>query len=207
MRKRGFTLVEVIVSFGLLILATGMMVMLFIPSMSLFRRQTGKSDSYRGCLMLMEKFNIGVMNSQMESVTVHPTGDAIAWQLVEDSPPFSGTSGDALMSENFAILYYKEDEKKVYYKIYESGSSTSDQPRALGNGELEAAIDANASRTRVIGRNIVEFDITDKDGDLDILEPPLSLSIVSEIDTRGQETNDEETFGMEISVTPRSMRW
>lgn len=207
-QRQGFTLVETIISFGLLLLATAMMVALFIPSMSLFRRQTGKSDSYRGCLMLMEKFRIGLMNAQMETVTVHNSGDAVSWQLFEEDPPFSGTSGDALMSKNFAILYYKEEEKKVYYKVFEfGGAAGSDQPSVLSQSDIESAIASTSTRTQVIGRNIVEFDISDKDGDLGILEPPLSLNIVSEIDTRGQETNDVETFGLETSVTPRSMRW
>ena len=206
--RRGFTLFETLVSFGLLLLATGMMVALFVPSMSLFRRQTGKSDTYRGCLMLMEKFRIGLMNSQLETVTVHPNGRAVSWQLVEDNPPFSGTSGDALMSQNFAILYYVEDENRVYYKVYPyAGAGGADQPSILSIADLDTAIVADSNRNNVIGRNIVEFEITDKDGDVGLLEPPLTLSIVSEVDTKGQETNDEETFSLTTSVTPRSMRW
>ena len=87
LRGRGITLIEVLVSLSLVSIVTLMLLALFVPSMSLFRRQTGKSDSYRGCLMLLEKFRVGLMNSQMETVTISPTGHAISWQMIEDDPP------------------------------------------------------------------------------------------------------------------------
>ena len=102
----GFTLLEVLVSFSVLLLATGMMVALFIPSMSLFRRQTGKSDSYRNCLMMMEKFQMNILNSQTETVTISTDGQAISWQeVVDSSQPFSGTTGDAQMSPDFGVIF------------------------------------------------------------------------------------------------------
>jgi len=206
--QEGFTLLEVTVSFGLIIVATAMIAALFVPSMSLFRRQTGKSDSYRGCIMLMEKFRIGLMNAQMETVTIAADKQAMSWQLVEDTTPFSASTGDPVMSKNFAILYYVPEEKKVYYKVHEfTGAAGPSQPSILGLADLAQAIVDPSSRTRVIGRNIVEFEISDKNGGVAILEPPLSLRITSEIDTRGQETNDVEKFSLETSVTPRSMRW
>ena len=206
--RGGVTLLELIVSFTLIIVATAMMVGLFVPSMSLFRRQTGKSDAYRGCLMLMEKFRIGLLNSQLETVTVDPAGHGISWQLVQDNPPFSASTGDAMMSPDFGVLYYQESDKKVYYKVYRfPGAAGLNQPSILGLADLNAARTSHSSRTLVLARDIVEFNITDKDGDVSILEPPLQLSIKCEINTKGQETNDVEVFSLQSSVTPRSMRW
>ena len=208
LRGRGITLIEVLVSLSLVSIVTLMILALFVPSMSLFRRQTGKSDSYRGCLMLLEKFRVGLMNSQMETVTISPTGHAISWQMIEDDPPFSASTGDALMSPEFAILYYKEDEKRVYYKLYNSGTSgPPDQPSFLSLSDLNTAIGSPSNKTYVIGRNITEFRITDKDGDVTLLEPPLTLTIKSEIDTEHIGNNDSESFRVQASVTPRSMRW
>ena len=208
LRRHGMTLIEVLVSFSLVSIVTLMIIALFVPSMSLFRRQTGKSDSYRGCLMLLEKFRVGLMNSQVETVTISPTGHAISWQMIEDDPPFSASTGDALMSPEFAILYYKEDEKKVYYKLYNNGGSgPPDQPSILSLSDLDTAINSPSQKTYVIGRNITEFQITDKDGDVAILEPPISLTITSEIDTEHIGNNDSESFRVQASVTPRSMRW
>ena len=69
------------------------------------------------------------------------------------------------------------------------------------------SIDSPSQKTYVIGRNITEFQITDKDGDVAILEPPISLTITSEIDTEHIGNNDSESFRVQASVTPRSMRW
>lgn len=206
--SRGVTLLEILVSFTLIIVATAMMVGLFVPSMSLFRRQTGKSDAYRGCVMLMEKFRIGLLNSQLETVTVDPAGQGISWQLVQDDPPFSASTGDAMMSPDFGVLYYQESETRVYYKVYRfPGAAGLDQPSILGIADLNAARSSNSSQTRVLARDIVEFKITDKDGNVALLDPPLQLSITCEINTKGRETNDVERFSLQSSVTPRSMRW
>jgi hypothetical protein len=207
-KNAGITVLELVVSFGLIGLATMMIVALFVPSMSLFRRQSGKSDSYRSCIMLVEKFRTGLMNSQIETVTIGNDKKAISWQLVDEAVPFSAATGDALMTKNFAILYYVEDEKRVYYKIYEHPDPLpSDRPSILSQTQLDTARAASSSKTYVIGRDMVEFEITDRDGDVAILEPPLSLSITCEVDTKGKETNDTESFSLQSSVTPRSMRW
>jgi hypothetical protein len=199
---------EVLVSFGLLLLATGMMVALFVPSMSLFRRQTGKSDSYRGCLMMMEKFRVGLLNAQMETLTIAADGKAVSWQLVQEDPPFSGTSGDPLMSPDFGVIFYQAAEQKVYYKTYHDGSSAGpDRPAVLDLPELGLACNSNSPETRVLAQNIVEFQIEDKNGNVTLLEPPIRLTIKCEIDTKGTETNDVEAYQLTTSVSPRSMRW
>lgn len=203
----GFTLTEVLVSFSILLLAMGMMVALFIPSMSLFRRQTGKSDSYRNCLMLMEKFQLSIMNSQMETVTIATDGHAVSWQEIDQVQPFSGTTGDARMSDDFGVIFYDSVSKKVFYTRAEGVGAGPDDPAILSLGDLDSACNITSKASRVLAQNIVEFHITDKDGNVDILEAPLKLSIACEIDTRGQETKDTESFQLTTSVTPRSRRW
>lgn len=203
----GMTLVETIVSMSLLTLVTAMIIALFIPSMSLFRRQSGKSDAYRGCLMLLEKFRIGLMNAQLETVTVAPDGKAISWQLVQDGVPFSGTTGDPLMASEFALLFHRPQEERVYYKAHAASTPGPQQPAILSFGDLQAACTPTGSKTNVIGRNITEFSIRDKDGGVAIIEPPLSLTITCVVETKGRETNDEEKLTLTTSVTPRSMRW
>lgn len=206
--RRGMTLIEVLVSFSLLAIVTAMILALFVPSMSLFRRQTGKSDSYRGCLMLIDKFRVGLMNSQLETVTIATSNHAISWQLIEEDPPFSAATGDALMSPRFGVLYYKPQEQKVYYKVHEhSGAASPNDPSILSLEDLNTAIDTDSNRTYVIGRNITEFSVADKDGDVAILEPPISLAIKCEVDTKRIGNNDVESFALQSSVTPRSMRW
>jgi len=158
--------------------------------------------------MLMEKFRIGLMNTQLETVTVAPTGHTISWQKFEEAQPFSGATGDALMSPDFLILHYQEDEERVYLKEYRSSTAApSDEPSALTQAELTSAVGANSERSWVLARNIVEFAISDKDDTFDILEPPLSLAITCQYDTKGTATNDFERFSLETNVTPRSARW
>lgn len=205
--KKGFTLMEVLVSFTILLLAMGMMIALFIPSMSLFRRQTGKSDSYRNCLMLMEKFQISVMNSQLESMTVALNGQAISWQEFDETQPFSGTTGDARLSPDFGVIFWDPGTERVYYTRDEGVSTDPNIPAVLSLTDLAGACNVSSKASRALAQNVVEFQITDKDGDVQIIEPPLRMSMTCEIDTRGQETNDTETFQLTTSVTPRSRRW
>ena len=206
-KNRAFTLSEVLVSFTVLLIATAMMVALFVPSMSLFRRQTGKSDTYRNCLMMMEKFQLSVMNSQIETMTVALDGQALGWQEVEETQPFSGTTGDARMSPDFGIIFYDAGTKNVYYTRAEGAGGAPDEPAVLSYGALDSACSTGSRFSRVMARDIVEFTISDRDGNLDILEPPLKLTIVCEVDTRGTETNDVESFRLVCSAAPRSRRW
>lgn len=204
----GFTLLEVTVSFALLLLATAMMMALFVPSMSLFRRQTGKSDVYRGCLMLMEKFQVGTLNSQLETMTISSNNQAMCWQLTNETIPFSSATGEPLLTPDFAIIYYEPNDKRVYYKEYRaSGLPSGNQPGFLSRPELDLACSSNSSATRVLAREVVEFELSDKDGDTSIIEPPLTLRVTCEVNTKGTETNDVETFTLESKATPRSRRW
>jgi type II secretory pathway pseudopilin PulG len=205
---KGFTLMEVLVSFTVLLLATGMMVALFIPSMSLFRRQTGKSDSYRNCLMMMEKFQMSILNSQTETVTISLDGQAISWQeFVDTSQPFSGTTGDAQMSPDFGVFFYDPQTLNVYYTKKEGAGLGPNDPAILSLSDLAGARNISSKASRVQARNITQFYLSDKDGDVLILEPPITLSMTCEIDTKGQETNDTESFQLTASVTSRSRRW
>lgn len=211
MKKRassGFTLLEVLVSFSVLLLATGMMVALFIPSMSLFRRQTGKSDSYRNCLMLMEKFQMSILNSQTETITISTDGQAISWQeVVDSSQPFSGTTGDAQMSPDFGVIFYDPSTEKVYYTKKEGAGSGASDPAILSLSELAGARNISSRASRVLAHDIVQFVLSDKDGDVLILEPPITLSVTCDVDTRGTATKEVESFQLTTSVTPRSRRW
>ncbi len=198
---------EMMVALSLILIATALLASLFVPSMSLFRRQSGKSDVYRGCLMVMDRFRTGLMNSQFETITIDPTGSAVSWQLTRDDVPFSGVTGDPLLTPDFGLLYYKAGEQKVYYKVHTASVTVLDRPTYLSLSDLLLARDTHSPRTQVIGRNVVEFKITDKDGDIALLEPPLRLTVTCEVDTKGRETNDVERFVLAASVTPRSMRW
>lgn len=198
---------EMMIAMGLILIATALLASLFIPSMSLFRRQSGKSDVYRGCLMVMERFRTGLMNSQFETITIDPFGTGVSWQLASEDVPFSGVTGDPLLTPDFGLLYYKAEEQKIYYKVHASSVTVLDRPSYLSLTDLQLARDTHSSRTQVIGRNVTEFKITDKDGDLALLEPPLRLSVTCEVNTKGRETNDVERFTLVTSVTPRSMRW
>lgn len=192
---------------GMTLLATTLLVSLFIPSMSLFRRQSGKSDVYRGCLMVIDRFRTGLMNSQLETVTVETNGEGISWQLSQDDPPFSGVTGDPVLTPDFGMLFYSATENKVYYKVYPLAGTDPDIPAILSLADFQTARTTHSARTQVVGHHVVDFKITDKDGDIALLEPPLRLSVTCEVDTKGRETNDVERFSLSTSVTPRSMRW
>lgn len=201
------TLIETVVAMSLLLIVTTLMVSLFIPSMSLFRRQSGKSDVYRGCLLVLDRFRVGLLNSQLETVTVDPSGTAIGWQLVKEGVPFSGVTGDPVMTNDFSLLYHAAGEQKVYSKVYRATLANPGKPAYLALPEFQLALSSSSNRTQVIGRNVVDFKISDKSGDLGLIEPPLSLKVTCEVDTKGRETNDVERFTLSTSVTPRSMRW
>ncbi|MFA7483763.1 MAG: hypothetical protein WC314_24910 [Vulcanimicrobiota bacterium] len=206
--RSGFTLSEVVVSFTVLLIATTMMIALFIPSMSLFRRQSGKSDSYRDCLLLMEKFQMSILNSQIETVTVATDAQAISWQEVKDGvQPFSGTTGDPQMSPDFGVIFYDSSQQRVYYTRAEGAGAGPNEPAILSQSALNSSRNISSKASKVLARNIVQFVITDKDGDTAIIEAPLKLSITCEIDTSGTETNDTESYQLVSSVTPRSRRW
>lgn len=205
--NKGFTLIEVLVSFTILLLAMGMIVVLFVSSMSLFRRQSGKSDSYRNCMMLVEKFQLSILNSQMETLTVALDGGAVSWQEFEEAQPFSGTTGDARMSPDFGVIYWDDTTQKVYYTRAEGEGGAPDEPAILDLATLDLARNVSSKASRVLASKIVQFNVTDKDGNVEIIEPPLRMSMTCEVDTNGQETNDVEVFQLSTSVTPRSRRW
>lgn len=206
---RGFTLPEILVAATLMVILVALMVALLVPSFSLFRRQSGKSDTYRSCHLLVEKFTQGLMNTQLETVTILTDGQAISWQQGQATPPFSAASGQTLMVNRFHALHWASEQSRVIMENEEVTSleSSSVLPARMEPTQLASLRTALSPTERVVAHHVTSFRITDNDDNLELLHPPLKLSVTCTVSTRGTATNDEEEFSMEASATPRSRRW
>ncbi len=201
--SQGVTLTEVLIAFGLFLLVSAMMIALLLPAFSLFRRQGGQSDAYRTCLQSVERFRLVMLYSLLESISIAPDHEAIAWQESQGEPPFSGTTGDPLMSDVFTVLHYR-DQQILMTRTEPSGAGPSTIPSRLG---LDALPALRARQTRTLARDITAFQVHDDDPSSPLITPPLRMSLTCTIDTKGRETNDVESFQMNVTVTPRSQRW
>lgn len=207
-RTRGFTLPEILIASGLLLLMLVMMVGLLVSSFALFRRQSGKSETYRGCRLLVDSFKKGLMNSQLETVTISSDGHAISWQRGEPDPPFSATSGEAIMSQDFSVLHWLSAEGRVVHERFQSSAPASSViPFRLDPSTLSNVRTQSSASERTVVRDVTELSITDDDGDPLLLHPPLLLTVTCQVGTKGTATHDYEDFSMAASVTPRSRRW
>lgn len=202
-RQSGVSLVEVMIAGGLLLLVTAMMIALLLPSFSLFRKQGGQSDAYRACLQTIEKFRLEMLNTQLECLTITPDLQAIAWQETLADPPFSVTSGEPLMNDIFTVLHYR-DRRVLITRSEPSGTGTSTIPSRLS---LDKVMELRARQTRVLARDITAFEVRDNDPDSPLTTPPIRMSLTCTINTKGRASNDEESFKMNVTVTPRSQRW
>lgn len=201
--QKGITLIEVMITSGLFLLVTVMMIALLLPSFSLFRKQSGQSDAYRACLQTVERFRLEMLNTQLESLTLTPDRQAIAWQEVQTDPPFSGTSGEPISSDVFTVLHYR-DERVLLTRTDPSGAGPSTIPSRLGLEEIEVL---RTRQSRVLARDITAFEVSDNDPDSPLISPPIRMALSCTIDTKGRASNDEESFRMSVTVTPRSQRW
>lgn len=207
-RSSGVTIVEMLVGMGLLVLVTAMMISLLLPSFALFRRQSGQSDAYRSCLLLVDRFRQELLNTQLETITIAPDFGAISWQKSQAEPPFSGTNGEPMMEDKFQVLFYESSGGHVFLvEVPGSGSGVSTIPSRLTPEALESLRSPSAGEPRTLARDITAFQVTDGDSTLPLISPPFRLTITCTIDTKGRETNDQESFSMTASVTPRSQRW
>lgn len=202
-RRSGFTLVEVLVSLGLLLLVMAMMISLLLPAFSLFRRQGGHSDAYRACLQAVERIRLELLNTQLETLTIAPDQQAISWQEPSTMPLFSATSGEPLMSDTFTVLHYQE--RRIFLTSTASqGRAPSTQTFRLAPQELESA---RIPTGRVLARDITEFSLSDNDPDSVLVAPPLRFTLTCTVPTKGRQSQDEESFQMHATFTPRSQRW
>jgi hypothetical protein len=197
------TLVEVLVTFGLLLLVLGMLVALLLPGFALFRKQGGQSDAYRTCLQTVERFRVEMLNTQIECLTLAPDHQAIGWQKTQLDPPFSGTSGEALMSDVFEVIHYR-DNRVLLTQSEPTGIAATTIPSRLSFEQMDVL---RATETRTLARDITAFSIRDQDPDSPLVSPPIRLSLTCTVSTKGRATNDVESFSMDASVTPRSQRW
>lgn len=197
-------MLEVMITGGLFLLITAMMISLLLPSFALFRKQGGQSDAYRACLQTVERFRKEMLNTQLECVTLTTDGRAIAWQESQADPPFSGTTGEPMMSDVFSALYYR-DQRVVLTRSEPTGAGPSTLPKQLSLAEVAALQALPPGRT--LAHNITAFMVADNDADPDLVTPPLRLSLTCTVDTKGKASNDEESFSMNVSITPRGQRW
>jgi hypothetical protein len=198
-------MIELLVASTILLVGVALMLSLLWPSVSLFRKQSGMSDSYRTCLLMVNRFRQSMLNSQLETVTIATDKQAISWQKMQDDPPFAGTTGAPIMEDTFFVLFLHD--KKIFLKeVPGSGGAASTTPSRLPLAALAEHRESLAD-TRTLARDVTAFQVTDGDDNLPLLDAPLRLSITCTVSTYGRASHDSEDFSMSCSVTPRSQRW
>lgn len=208
MRRRGFTLPEVLTVALLMGIVLFLLGALFYPTAKLFRTQDAASETQQGVLLFVQRVEEGLLNTQLETVTVGLNVPCISWQQPNPENPYSAADGTPIMAPRFTILTYDAPTGRVLTREYDVAASTDPKkPQRLAVDVLETQAGVRDGKERVLCRNVSGLEITDQDGDPVLLDPPLRLTVECAIDTSMQGAITEERFTMTTRVSPRSSRW
>lgn len=227
-RRGGFTLAEILVVAFLGAIVLFLLGQLLVPSAILFRMQTAKADVHQGALVFTYWVDRHLSNSALETVTIVPwpkpvdplvaSSPAISFREISESDPYDGVTGVAKMLPEFRILWFDEPNHRVVIKRWPPDPPTLTfdftTPGAipcLSPEDLAQICNGENGSERVLVKNVESLVITDDDGDLTQLTPPLRLTITCAETGRDQRAvQDEkatERFTMTARVTPRNVRW
>lgn len=211
MRRKAFTIMELMVAMGLLGVVSFLLLQLFLPSMWMFNRQQSNSESFQNSMFLTQRLQIELAHSCWETVTLVQNQPAVGvgWALsFRPVLRYSASSGNPIVEESFLVYFHNPEQKKVYFFPWVPVVPAGEEfPSKLTQTALLAAClnSQNVRDRRMLTRYVEEFAFADRDGALTILDPPLQFHLVVKVpdaDGRGFETTTTD-----IPLQCRNSRW
>jgi hypothetical protein len=211
--RRGFTLSEILVVAFLSVVVLGLMIQLLVPSIMLFRVESAATEAQQAAFIVVGRVSKALMNTQLNTVTLlyDVTADnpvAVSYQEVAPADPIS-TEGRPKFLPRFSLYYWNRPTGRIVYEETPDspmpGHDWSDPqvPQRLSLTELRAYCTVPNGEERVVARNVVSFVVTDQDGDVALVHPPLVIEVTCQVEAPRGGDMKYETFVMKTQITPR----
>lgn len=223
----GFTLAEVLVVGFIGLVVLGLMMQLLLPSVWMFRVESARSEAQQACLLVANRLQQSLLNSSVESIYVGADPVSISFQEVaETGQPFDVVSGAPVLAPYFRVIWYDAPTRRVLMKVwppeppasaamttpFDFAAPSAKPQRILYGADQQAIINGPSNgREQVMARNVERLYLTDygndADNDMNLLTPPLEMTIECSVDTSMQGTKTKEVYTTTIKVVPRTVRW
>ncbi len=204
MRRRAFTLAEVMTVAFLMLVVLGLILGLLAPSAMFFGSEAAASEAQQCVTLFRQRIQEGLLNTELETVTLLEDPPAISWVPSQNEAPFNA-AGDPNLASYFQIYFYDPVARTARSKHWTGGSYLFDpaNPPVLSPQDLEAAVTSTNGTERTVIRNVSQLSFQDADGfPASPIRPPLLISLTCEV-----KAVRNELFSMDVRVTPRSIRW
>ncbi len=204
----------------------GLCMELLLPSIWMFRVESARSDAQQSSLLVVNRLKNELLNSLMDSIYVGDAPVAVVFQqVVTSSQPFDTASGSALLADRWRLYYYDTQTRRVLAKywppdpvvavslLHNYPFATSNQPvRLLYQQDLNTIVAHAPNRSeQVMARNVEALYITDygndADHNLNLLTPPIEISLTCSVDTSMRGATTKESFTATTKVIPRGTRY
>jgi len=221
MKRRAFSLAEMIVALFLLGTMMAMALALFFPTLWMFRAESGRNDVQQSVLLLTNRLRTALLNTATEWVSLAPDGSALSVRSLNEQSPFDPVSGAAQFRPEFVVYHYQAARRRVLTRPWPPGppspSDTSVLERAydfasptlekLSGVDLLTICSQTSPEERVLAREVELFTVYDQDASAALLTPPIQVRVACKIDNVGAAAGKSERYELTFSVTPRSQRW
>jgi len=216
MKRRAFTLAEVLTVSFLLLCVLGLVWSVMVPTFRMYAFSQSRLQVRQSAIQALYRLTTEIQNTVPEALTLvqaPTTGVPVALSLVE-LDQFS-VSGAFSWHQGFEIFYFdKPSEKVLWRRIKPPGYDFAQAaPPNLLIADMVSIIDgttlSNSGEKRVVAINVDKCTIQDAVPGDAFLTFPITISI----DTRIEESTDPltrkatEIFHLESQVVPRSKRW
>ncbi|MEW6277036.1 MAG: prepilin-type N-terminal cleavage/methylation domain-containing protein [Candidatus Eremiobacterota bacterium] len=214
-KRRAFTLVEMLTVAALIGVVLYLVGQLLVPSALLFKVGWASSEVQQTATAFSHRVHRQLLNTQLETVTIGPNRDSIAFMEEDPSNPFDPSTGAPRVTDHFTVYYYDATARTVVSRRWPPAPPTLtgydftlSKPPRLTLADLQAVCTERGSSDRVVARNVESLVFTDEDDDpVAYLNPPLSFSIRCVREASGAGTSRRADYTLTTRVQPRSVRW
>lgn len=221
MKRRAFSLAEIIISLFLLSTMLAMALGLFFPTIWMFRAESGRNDVQQGVLLLTHRLRSALLNTSTEWVSLAADGSALGLRGLNEQSPFEAVSGSAQFRPEFVVFHYDPSRRKVLTRPWPPGPPSPTDLSALERAydfssptlerlspaDLLKVCSLTSPEERVLAREVELFSVYDQDSSVALITPPIRVRVACKIDNVGAATGRSERYELTLSVTPRSQRW
>lgn len=204
MRRRGFSVAELLTVCFLMGVVGALILGLVAPSAMMFGSEAAASEAQQSVVMFRQRLEEGLLNTGLETVTLLEDPPAISWVPNLPETPFTAV-GTPNLADYFQVYYYDAAERRARGKRFTGGGYVFDpaRPPVLSEADLRNTVASANGTERTIIRNVSKLSFSDSDGfPANPIRPPLKISLTCEV-----KAVRNELFSMDLQVTPRSIRW
>lgn len=204
MRRRAFSLAEVMTVSFLMLVVLGLILGLVAPSAMFFGTEAAAAEAQQSLTLFRQRVEEGLLNAQLETVCLIENPPAISWVPVVSEAPFTAL-GTPNLATYFQVYFYDAAGKRARSKHFTSGSYAFDpaKPPVMSEDDLRAAATGTNGTERTVIRNVTGLTFSDQDGfPCRPIRPPLVVALTVEV-----KAVRPEIFTLDLRVTPRSVRW